>query len=140
MFFEREILKMYFKRAILKIYFEEVISKMYFLRWQFWKCIFEEAILFFKMATLKIYFLRKQHWKCVFWGSNFEWVILFWYTLYNILSFFNKIHLTFVCNFCSENRSLKIKKVSSKTGSLHNSSHNIKIICITQQIWEEKDL
>ena len=118
--------------------FKNVFYTMAILKMYFWGSNFKNV--FFKMATLKIYFLRKQHWKCVFWGSNFEWVILFWYTLYNILSFFNKIHLTFVCNFCSENRSLKIKKVSSKTGSLHNSSHNIKIICITQQIWEEKDL
>ena len=36
---------------------------------------------------------------------------------YNFLSFFNKNHLTFVCNSYSEKESLKIRKVTSKTGN-----------------------
>ena len=43
--------------------------------------------------------------------------------LYNLLSFFNKSPSTFVCNSYSEKESLKIRKVTSKTSILYNSSN-----------------
>ena len=58
--------------------------------------------------------------------------------LYKFLSFFNKNPLTIIYNSFSEKESLKIRKVTWNTEILYNSSNKVKIICITEWIWQIK--
>ena len=118
-----------FKGTVLKLYFW-----VYFLRKQFWECIFEGAVL--KMYFWECIFWESNSKKCFFCDSNFENVFpergilkmyflkdQFWKslmkknTLYKFLSFFNKKSLSFVYNSYSEKESLKIRKVTRKTGN-----------------------
>ena len=50
--------------------------------------------------------------------------------LYNLLSFFIKSILTFVCNSYPEKESLKIRKVTKKNSNFNNSLNKVNIIRI----------
>ena len=50
--------------------------------------------------------------------------------LYNLLSFFNKSILIFVCNSYPEKEFLKIRKVTKKNSNFNNSLKKVNIIRI----------
>ena len=133
-FWKSNLENLFFQGAISKtfFFFETVISKINFLREQFWKRIFwgnNFENVFLKTAVLNKYFLRTRFSKCIFKNVVFEGAMLkiyflreqFWKSLmknnfvFNT-HFFNKCPSTFVWNSCYEKESLKIRKVTSKTG------------------------
>ena len=64
--------------------------------------------------------------------------------LYNLLSFFNKSILTFVCNSYPEKESLKIRKVTKKNSNFNNSLNKVniyvlfilKLYLLLKKIWK----